>query len=321
MAHNINTRNGKASAYYLKKPAWHGLGTVVDQPMSHPDMLHTAGLDFTVDKRGLYTVDMEAITTHKAIVRTDNMETLGIVGADYQPLQNSEVFKVMQESMHTRDLVVETAGVLGKGETVWMLARNPGQDFSIKGDPSRAYVLATSGHDGKTPFRFFGTDIRVQCENMLKMALSAGAGAGWKVKHTAGMPAALAGIAAGFRAMGEAREAHIARLQSLASARSTADSLQAITRAALDLEPSEAETARSRQIREAREKAVAVIRASETCNVAGTAGTLYADLQAVTEWIDHERGEDQAARFASAWFGGEGEDMKERAVYAALSLV
>lgn len=317
---------GGAAFYALRTPGWHKEGNTVAVPASDPRALELAGLAWTADQSGLYTAGMQVVTSHKALTRSDTGEVLSIVGNGYVPLQNADLFSFLRECDATKTLEIETAGALGKGDVVWAMARVPGLDFALGADVSKGYLLITNGHDGKTPVRIFPTSVRVVCQNTMRMA-SAERGergtlaGGWNVKHTAGLMPALASVSRAYVGAIESANATRAQAQALAGKRSTADSLVTITRAALDVVAGPSETERSKQIREARERAVAAIRASETCDVAGTAGTLWADLQAVTEWVDHERGADAAERFRSAQFGGEGEDMKARAYDAALALV
>lgn len=323
----INRQLGGASFYSLRTAGWHKEGNVVQAPASDPRALELAGLAWTADTETLYTSGMSIVTSHKALIRTDTGEVLSVVGTGYQPLQNADLFAFLRDCDATKSLEIETAGALGKGDVVWAMARVPGLDFALGKDETRGYLLITNGHDGKTPVRIFPTAVRVVCQNTMRMASQARSGfrgtlsGGWDVKHTKGMEYTLRSVAAAYVGAIESANETRAQAQALAGKRSTSDSLQTITRAALDVTVGPGETERSRQIREAREKAVAAIRASATCDVQGTAGTLWADLQAVTEWVDHERGGDAAERFRSAQFGGEGEEMKARAYDAALALV
>jgi phage/plasmid-like protein (TIGR03299 family) len=329
MAHDLahNNRTGGASFYSLREAGWHGLGNVVAVPASDEKALELAGLDWIAQESGLYTSGMDLVTSHKAITRSDTGEILSIVGRGYVPLQNAALFELLRDCDATASLEIETAGALGMGETVWAMARVPGLDLAMGKDLSWGYLLVTNGHDGKTPVRIFPTSVRVVCRNTMRMARDGrGAGRGtlsngWDVKHTGAMVENLASVARAYSGAIAAHAATVERAKALASVRSSRTSLETITRAALAVEVGPSESDRSKAIREAREKAIAVIRASATCDMEGTAGTLWSDLQAVTEWVDHERISDAAERFKSAQFGGEGEDMKARAYDAALALV
>lgn len=61
MAHNINfnEQTGKHSFFSVKEKAWHGLGQIVEGYPTSAEALKFAGLDYTVEKRKLFTFDSE----------------------------------------------------------------------------------------------------------------------------------------------------------------------------------------------------------------------------------------------------------------------
>ena len=61
MAHNIhfNELTSKHSFFSVKEKPWHGLGQIVSDYPSSAEAIKFAGLDFTVEKRKLFTFDSE----------------------------------------------------------------------------------------------------------------------------------------------------------------------------------------------------------------------------------------------------------------------
>ena len=59
MAHNIhfNDANGKHCFFSVKEKAWHGLGQIVSDYPTSAEAIKFAGLDYTVEKRKLFTFD------------------------------------------------------------------------------------------------------------------------------------------------------------------------------------------------------------------------------------------------------------------------
>ena len=57
MAHNLNynEQTGKHSFFSVKEKAWHGLGQIVQDYPTSAEALKFAGLDYTVEKRKLFT--------------------------------------------------------------------------------------------------------------------------------------------------------------------------------------------------------------------------------------------------------------------------
>ena len=70
MAHNLNynEENKEYSFFSVKERAWHGLGKIVDQYPTSAEAIKFAGLDYTVEKRPLFTYDSE---NHKGDPETD----------------------------------------------------------------------------------------------------------------------------------------------------------------------------------------------------------------------------------------------------------
>jgi len=61
MAHNIylNEQTGKHSFLSVKEKAWHGLGQIVQDYPTSKEAVKFAGLDYTVEKRKLFTFDSQ----------------------------------------------------------------------------------------------------------------------------------------------------------------------------------------------------------------------------------------------------------------------
>lgn len=171
MAHNIENRNGKNSIVWTGETPWHRLGQQVKEAFDARTALKQGGLDFTVEKVGIQTVAGDVIPNKFALQRTDTKDVLGLVTDFYKPLQNREAFSFFDGVFGKGKARYEVAGVLGKGEKVWLLAQLPGE-FSVTGnDTVGKYLLLTNGHDANEPIRAKFTPIRVVCQNTLNAAL------------------------------------------------------------------------------------------------------------------------------------------------------
>jgi hypothetical protein len=76
-------------------PAWHGKGRVVVGTFDLEEAMSLSGLNWTVEKRklfiqkhGLDTGTMIQVPNRYAITRISDNSPLGVVGPDYQPIQN-----------------------------------------------------------------------------------------------------------------------------------------------------------------------------------------------------------------------------------------
>lgn len=171
MAHNLEKRNGRYSIAFTGATPWHTHGQKIQEAFDAETALKQGGLDFTVEKVGLQTVDGAMVPNRYGLRRTDTKDVLGVVTDFYKPLQNREAFSFFDGVFGKNKARYEVAGVLGKGEKVWMLARLPGEFTVGREDLVGKWLLLTNGHDTNEPVRAKFTPIRVVCQNTLTAAL------------------------------------------------------------------------------------------------------------------------------------------------------
>jgi phage/plasmid-like protein (TIGR03299 family) len=185
MAHNLNfnEQTGKHSFFLVKEKAWHGLGQIVEGYPNSAEALKFAGLDYTVEKRKLFTFDNENQTASEdteikipeievpnyfATVRTDNENILGVVGRDYEVVQNIDAFSFFDSIVGGDGIQYETAGALGKGERIFITAKLPDYIKVGNNDLIEQYLFLTTSHDGFGSIAAAFTPIRIVCNNTLK---------------------------------------------------------------------------------------------------------------------------------------------------------
>jgi phage/plasmid-like protein (TIGR03299 family) len=183
MPHEIAMKDGKPMMMFVGETPWHKLGTRLDSPpKTAKEVIAAANLDWGVIKQPVYAFDGGtgcAVPGYYATVRADlwckpECEPFGLVGEDYKVLQNREAFSFFDPIIETGQVAYETAGALGNGERVWLLAKVKG-DIVIKGkDTVQRYLLLSNGHNGRTALKIKFTPVRVVCQNTLCMALARG---------------------------------------------------------------------------------------------------------------------------------------------------
>ena len=171
MAHNINRTNGKDSIVWAGQTPWHRLGTQLPEAFTAAEALRHGGLDYTVEKVAIQTVDGAKVPNRYALRRTDTGAVLGVCAGMYQPLQNNDAFAFFDGVFGKDKARYEVAGVLGAGERVWLLAKLPGEFEAVKGDAVSKFLLLTNGFDTNEPVRARFTPVRVVCQNTLSLAL------------------------------------------------------------------------------------------------------------------------------------------------------
>lgn len=192
MAHNIhlNEQTGQHSFFSVKEKPWHGLGQIVRDYPTSAEAIQFAGLDYEVEKRKLYTQRNEyenpqiTVTDYFATVRTDSNEVLGVVGKDYEIVQNRDAFSFFDSIVGGDGIQYETAGALGKGERIFITAKLPGYIKVGREDLIEQYLFLTTSHDGYGSITAAFTPVRVVCRNTLNAAMRRHSNA-VKIRHTA----------------------------------------------------------------------------------------------------------------------------------------
>ncbi|MFP3591446.1 DUF932 domain-containing protein [Chryseobacterium sp. SIMBA_038] len=204
MAHNLNfnNRTGKYSFFSVKEKVWHNLGQVVQEYPTSEEAIRFAGLDYEVEKSPIFTKgtgiienDEEIIMNDSALevpnyfanIRTDNNTVLGVVGKDYQIVQNREAFSFFDAIVGGGDgILYETAGVLGNGERIFITAKLPDYIRVGNGDDiTEKYIFLTTSHDGNGSITAAFTPVRIVCQNTLNASLKNMSNV-VRIRHTAG---------------------------------------------------------------------------------------------------------------------------------------
>jgi phage/plasmid-like protein (TIGR03299 family) len=180
MAHEIslNKRKGTYSFASHAEPAWHGLGQILDHPMTSAEAIEQANLDYQVGicpKKAEITLEdgstiYSPIEDKFATYRKDTNEVLGEVATRYEIVQNKDAFGFFDAIIDSGEAIFETAGSLGKGERIFVTAKLP-EDLLVAGEPCNKYIMLTNSHDGSSSIIAGFTNIRIVCNNTLQAAL------------------------------------------------------------------------------------------------------------------------------------------------------
>jgi phage/plasmid-like protein (TIGR03299 family) len=116
----------------------------------------------------------------------DTGAALGVVGPDYEVIQNRRAFEFLQELVDDHQVICESAGALRGGKKVFVTLRLPQHvtvDPSGINDEIVPFIAAINSHDGRTNFEVVTTPWRLVCGNTERFAVR-DALTRWKIRHT-----------------------------------------------------------------------------------------------------------------------------------------
>lgn len=175
------------SGMFVRKEAWHKLGTVIDHVPTTDEAYEVSGLNWNVVKAQNYCFfNNEQIKADSfSIIRDKDNKVLGTCGDRYELFQNHEAFNWCRPLAESELWHFETAGSLKEGKVCWILM-NQGEIELVNQDKLKQYLLFTWSHDGSKAIQVMPTTIRVVCNNTLQVALS-DAKICSKIRHTLNM--------------------------------------------------------------------------------------------------------------------------------------
>ncbi len=317
MPHNLNVTNGGPSMMYVGETPWHSLGTKLDKPATSEEALQAARLDFTVAKFQLQTTGNGLpVESHFATVRTDTMQILGVVGSRYEPIQNKDAFTTFDALVGEGEAIYHTAGALGKGERIWLLAKLPDYIRVNGNDIVEKYLLLVNSHDGSSTVRVKLTPIRVVCENTLSLALS-GAEQEVHIRHTLN---AKEKLKEAHEILGLTNKLYI-QLDAIFNRMSEMKVEQpTLTEYVKTVFPGNPNSKDQSWVKKIHDTVLELAESGEGAEM--TRGTLWGAYNAVTEYVDHYRNTkgDETVRLRSMWFGS-GERIKKNAFRIAVNVL
>ncbi|MGD9685470.1 MAG: DUF932 domain-containing protein [Desulfobacter sp.] len=329
MAHElwIDTASGMASMFYVDEEPWHGLGTKLANPATSVEAIKAANLDWEVSKQALFVqqhdgyslVDNRYAVTRPGTGTEPENVVLGVVGKGYTPLQNREAFAFFDHVVGKQAAIYHTAGALGNGERVWILAKLPGTIQVVGDDVTDKYLLLSNSHDGSSAVQVKFTPIRVVCNNTLTMALSEGETI--RVPHTQDVRIMLQRTE---RALGiiNRRYNDISQVfKAMARHQINQEKVRQYLARVFPTPNDPADQYGLRRSMELRALAELLFDQGKGNRMHGVGGTLWAAYNGVTELIDHRQTKQTPdQRLTSIWYG-DGYLTKARAYREASTLL
>lgn len=268
------------------------IGTSIDKPIGTFDFEEISGLNWTVSDKPLFAQigeDYIPFPEKKMIVRDDNNSPLGIVGADYQSVQNHDLFELVQCLQEfDSEMIVESAGHFGGGKTVFLQVRMDSLAWKIGDDKIAPNLSIVNGHIGNYNTCIFPSTIRIICQNTLRMAMKKrnDFSLGWKVKHSKNAMDNLLTVKNALKNIALEFEATKEKIDILANTAMNDDDILTLIEATFGEAKSESSRGETRA--ENRNQKIFDILDSDTSKVSGVEGSLWVGMNAITEYLDHE---------------------------------
>ena len=321
MAHLVETM-----AYSGATP-WHGLGNHLTPKQPIEVWQHEAGMDWKIQDSPVHfksdTIgtlgSIHSFPEQKVLYRSDTKAPLAVVSNRYQVVQPREVLEFYRDLTEVSGYELETAGVLKGGRKFWALART-GQETALKGnDQVNGYLLLATSCDGTMATSATPTTVRVVCNNTLTISLN-GATRAIKVPHNTRFDSQAVKKQLGI-AVSQWDE-FMYRMHALAERKvQWTEAMSFFMEVLCDTcahDPIPNVLPNKRAMEKIQSLYEGKGRGSDMASARGTAWGL---LNAVTEYVDHERrARSSEYRMDSAWFG-QGAVIKQKALDAALQLV
>lgn len=320
-------------AHHIEKMAfvgatpWHGLGSQLSQNQPLEVWQREAGMDWHIEESPVRFVagasshlgSIHSYPEQKVLYRSDTKAPLSVVSNRYKVVQPNEVLEFYRDLTEYAGYELETAGVLKGGKKFWALART-GQSSVLKGrDEVNGYLLLATSCDGTLATMATPTTVRVVCNNTLAIAVN-GASQAIRVPHSTEFNAQRVKQQLGISVSQWSEFMY--RMKTLSERKVKPKEalqyfLQVICSTATDLEDRK-QLPQHRALQKVQDLYQGQGRGSQLASAQDTAWGL---LNAVTEFVDHEkRARSTDHRLDSAWFG-QGAVLKQKALDHAIQLV
>lgn len=315
MAHLIenNAITGKAEIAYANATPWHGLGQQLTQDAPIDVWRKEAGLDWEAKLSPImFTWDgqnYDQMPNQNVIYRNDTNAPLGVVTDRYKVHQPAEVLEFFNTLVQSAGFTLEVAGAIKGGKRIWALANVNREAVVLQDDAVRGYLLLSTSFDGTAATIGQFTSIRVVCNNTLSAADQENAPSRVVLTHGAEFDQSLMRdrlglVVSGFDGMMD-------KYRKLARQGVNSEYARTFVN---ELFPA-AYNQQTNTFKESRGfKRVLELfdGAGMGATNTGVYGTKWGLLNAVTQYVDHERGHNVDTRMNNAWFGN-GNRMKSQA--------
>lgn len=307
MGHGIEESDAVLYAIGSDAP-WHDLAKPVDPSIPLEKMADEHGLGWKAVKEQLYRVNRQGdrplfipVEGEVAIVREDTDTVLGTATNDYKLFQNSQGFASLQPILDSGMARMDVVGSVLGGRHVWGTLRIHDAIFDVAdGDNILRNILFSWSHDGKTGLRFGLNDVRVVCQNTLRMAWRSEVSKMISISHRGNVQANVDLIVNALNVSTQEFKATAEDYKKMLNKNINQDDIRKYVKVVLQIEEKENNKRASNIIDKVTDLSI-----SGRGNK-GVSGTVWAAFNGVTEYLSHIVGRNADNRLASLWWGQNG---------------
>lgn len=281
------------------------------------EALQIAGANWEVSKQPIYDGFFNKVEGFSRIVRSDLPEkTMHICKNSYEPINNSEVFGIMDQILGESQALIERVGCIKDGRVVFMQAKVPERIEVLKGDGMDMYLNAITSHDGSYLAKVFFSAKRIICQNQLRALAKQRCERSISIRHTknAGLKISTAGDVM----MAASKEWEAIKDNAKILAEKSVNREQ--TKAFINAIFPKPEDYKSRDMNfTKREKIAELIECGMGTDIPGVKGSAYGLYNAATEYLEHYSSvKGDTSRYARSLLSGD--KIRDEAFELAMSV-
>lgn len=299
------------TGFFVRQPAWHGKGTVVQDYPGKLDAMKLATHDHEIGVRELQIVGLDGtvrpLSGWKALVRMDTDTVVSVMKSSYEVIQNHVPWDLI-DSLFTAGTKWDTAGILAgrydenrkevKGQVYWCLAYLD-EPSTVTGDnsPIYPYLAATWSHDGSQSMRIRGMQTRIVCANTHHAAMYGedGTDLDINIRHIGDISKRIAAAKEALTMVRRSQQVFLETANELATLRVSDAGIEAFIEAIIPVPTAKIVTDRVRNnVENDREKVRRLFNQTSTPDrpstiAPGIRNTAYGLVEAGVEYFDHVR--------------------------------
>lgn len=135
--------------------------------------------EWDVESKPIKDHNGKIIKSHKNLVRSDNQESIFLMGAKYEPLTNRELWRFAQRVSLATGCPVTGHSEFKDGRVVMVQLENTKKDFEIAGHKMKSNIIIGNSFDGTRPIFIGCSDTLIRCSNQFGRILQT-----MKIRHS-----------------------------------------------------------------------------------------------------------------------------------------